>query len=1444
MARQSLLWTALPNGLSEDGAGVLVSVMVSPRLDPEGDPNLLSSFDKDWLDWPGTLRAATFRISYAGTAIEIPAAQRTGPSRVDTHSFGAFDSAVWSAVFRPDLPVAPYRFTDLSDHAVVSFDAVEVGERIRDLYARLATSPSTSHGELPTATELVDDPAWRELIDAVTTLDRDDTTVDYRTGLRKPDRMYEGYRKGRLPLAYTRYAELGKLALFHTPAQKPTPVVDRPRTDDPRIGASWMEHERKPLPTPAELAERLDFHRVVSAMNSYPTLLRKLGLVVDLILDRSLLAPAADAPLVAEVLFPEGALSVPSAPSVSPVTHARLSARGFRAVSNPSPPAGAFRVQRGLVDLDPKRFSVLEADVDGGALKLLGFARSLRRYVGDLESRANPVTRFEEQTGAPSLRGAGMTLVQTGRGGMLEERFEANRKKNEAAEKAFADQPVSAPELWAEDLVRGFRFDVWDRTTGLWRSLCRRRARYELANGVEVEPEAGEEEGTIRLGASRSPEPETNPVVHLHEAVVSWNGWSLAAPQPGRAILPDDGFDPTSEATLAEAPPGIEFRSLLQPVRGSLPRLRFGREYWLRARTVDLAGNSLAPRTSDFGTEQPGQRARPFLRYEPVAAPVLALVRPEGGATEIPREGESMHRIAIRSRNDAPADNASPTPEVARRFAVPPQVSVREAELHGRLDTDGRVDANLFDLLAHVKDRDAHDPEATLVEETLFTSGPLDPAPVASQWAVYRDGRSLTYLPDPLAEAAAVRIFGHPDLPDGESLEIPLYPEADGDPAVAWPEAAPWKIELFEQPGATLTFDRETRTLRIPLAKGDRATLRVSMRLSKQALREVMGIWRWIPAADRDALEAMALRGEHWMLTPWRTVELVHAVQRPLLAPEILRLQVDRDFGATAATPSFLASCSLKSTDRVELHAEWHEPSDDPEAAASRDIGIDRARGDVAFAVKITDPKSYATSGPAPGTPEHDIPAADRIEVGSFHRRGERRRHEFADTRYRRIEYWLEGTTRFREYLPADLLLEGGGPETTDEHVKVVGPRRVEWIKSSAPPPAPGILYVVPTFGWVRTEDERGNASSWRRGGGLRVYFERPWNVSGYGEMLAVVLPPADFAGDPDREPASSPLKNQVTQWGNDPIWDSAFVSGLAPKRESFPLARTGPDLTAAWLPAGAPVTEADQPPAPFQVRDLRTPNGAPVEVAPHDAFYDPDRKLWYCDIEVSQGASYWPFLRLALARYQPVSVPGAHLSQVVLADFMPLTADRWLSVNRTDDPRRRTVSVSGFTSDDSSGHRESPSISPSGVIEVWVERLEPELGEDFGWRRETGAVVQPKASIAGAVAGGLAEQAFERTSALAGRFVPADRLSQGLELYRDRRYAELASERLVEEIFPFLFLWRGEVTLPAGARDGERYRLVIAEYEEYLVDDRESDDPSATQKGRRLVFVEHVELR
>jgi hypothetical protein len=92
-------------------------------------------------------------------------------------------------------------------------------------------------------------------------------------------------------------------------------------------------------------------------------------------------------------------------------------------------------------------------------------------------------------------------------------------------------------------------------------------------------------------------------------------------------------------------------------------------------------------------------------------------------------------------------------------------------------------------------------------------------------------------------------------------------------------------------------------------------------------------------------------------------------------------------------------------------------------------------------------------------------------------------------------------------------------------------------------------------------------------------------------------------------------------------------------------------------------------------------------------------------------------------------------------------------------------------------------------------------------------------------------------------RFVAGPEIARARELHQSRHFGQLVAEGLVDKLFPFSNLWRGTVTVPEDFSPEARFRLVVAEFEEYLVDDLEPYDPVPTEKGRRLVFVEHVEL-
>ena len=180
-----------------------------------------------------------------------------------------------------------------------------------------------------------------------------------------------------------------------------------------------------------------------------------------------------------------------------------------------------------------------------------------------------------------------------------------------------------------EDLVRGYRIDIWDSITGKWQSLCRRTARYELEDGAVVVEAVPEEESDGSPGCdkvARIPTSNAEAAISARSArLVDRLEPGRTAPRP-RGQMPNDTVDTTPAQTEAEVPPGLKFKSRFKAVKGSLPRLRFGRTYWIRARAVDLAGNSLEPQTRTSDPRQPTDATRAYLRYEPIAAPVIALL--------------------------------------------------------------------------------------------------------------------------------------------------------------------------------------------------------------------------------------------------------------------------------------------------------------------------------------------------------------------------------------------------------------------------------------------------------------------------------------------------------------------------------------------------------------------------------------------------------------------------------------------------------------------------------------------------------------------------------------------------------------------------------------------------------------------------------------------------
>lgn len=1214
MRRQTVMFTALPNGFAapaaNGGARLRLSVLISHRLmTNEGMPKPQLAQFPDLLDWPA-----------AGIGFAV--AMNGGPTMPAAVTSPLPSSDLWQALFKPTTYVRPYSFPAMDNRVVRSFPAAHVMGFLKQQYTKVA-------GERPVDYPQVESIGNRQSFGQIAT---------YREPLRDPTH-------GQLPDMEKALEEQLNGVLAKSRAVPPSPAPS-PLMDFYQV--KRFHRSRNANPVYMDLPE-MDFHQAVAALGDYPELLRRMGLVFDL----EVSVPDAMPEQGTLRIVPSWAPTLATTALMTPWTHYEMDPVGiFRAASRPANP----EIRDGMLDLsDAAEYVIAPADIDGAALKAIDFANNLIRS----QSSRYKTADTPDKMSLPAMRSAGLSLMRTGRAIRLVRTLQEATQRNTQAEGG------AEVELHAEDLTRGYRVDVWDDRSGGWHSLCRRRGMYRFTDeNILVDHE---DEGIVTMGVTQASD-GSSPDVYLHESMLRWEGWSLSAPRPGRLIGTDDTAAEPETAAVTEF--GLEVHFL--PVPRSLPRLRFGTTYRMRARAVDLAGNS-APH--DLADDSAATQPIRYGRFEPVNSPAV-LLRAE------PTEGESAERLVIRSNYDTPSLAGTD------RHIAPPKAAQLLAETHGMFDAVDGVDKAAYDTIVPL--------ETTYSPTGIHTELQL----------------GMPYLPDPLGMGAT--FLG---LPGGSILT--QVPFADTG---TWPAWLPFRLLVEEGAGAP-HWDAPSRVLTVKLPKAEMIPVRISC-YPEEAGLDQMGLWQWLqeaglPPAHMSALRSVAARGVHWMLTPFRQLMLVHAVQQPLQIPQYQNLVAEKTLGGTFATLKDSVLVHGKSTLKLDVTADWDEPVDNLKEPAWRMLSCRAQAAEV------------------------QVQTAQTAVVLNH-------RHEFGDTRYRRVRYSGVATSRFKEYfhvrhtenmplvgesgqalahtevVPQSEQVQNAGGTVTyvrdrDYRIDYSGgtltrvaggaiadgsavqvayaylpgsvtreteaPVEVD-VLNSARPAAPKVLYVVPTFAWSTEEVPDGLAVN-RLGGGLRVYMERPWFSSGDGELLGAVLWTAPKLRLPLAGATRPPevLKPFVTQWGKDPIWLGGDTYTI-PSASHFP--------RAAATATGLTLEEAP---------------GTTFSVAGHKVGYDEERRLWYCDIEVDAGPAYFPFVRLALARYQPKSVPDAHLSRVVLADFAQLAPDRLATVIRDpSQPGFVAVTVCG------PGYTMSGAGRGASDMEVVVEKRRADVDGDLGW--------------------------------------------------------------------------------------------------------------------------------
>jgi hypothetical protein len=666
------------------------------------------------------------------------------------------------------------------------------------------------------------------------------------------------------------------------------------------------------------------------------------------------------------------------------------------------------------------------------------------------------------------------------------------------------------------------------------------------------------------------------------------------------------------------------------------------------------------------------------------------------------KDGEFLESMVIRSNfnqsvseYEAAHSMDNQVDHHSLRYLLPPKNSQLMAECHGKFD------------------KAFGDPvKAKEIYQIITSHEGLYQQDEKNKEKVYQESEvEIIYLPDPMAAGVALFLADDCENTHTQTFEPRLFSffskeeiKADNTDALDIPEdwykAGFIRIRL-EEGDYNTEWKPSARQLTWYLPKGIRTRIRFSTFWREQDLKDLSAIWQMIKnEAEGDLKEAreLAFSGQHWMVSPSREIELVHALQQPLDAPVMEDLLPNRQFAQTHADINIRFDIHGESTEKVEVQARWKEKWDDGISVSIKekqgrnsipDLLINY-HDDVVTRGTIPEPEqlklapvdnikqpqmkrfNMRSQGAFEAEPQ---PKARRLNIDyqrdnkayQLHRATRQRsvdslvnrvrfdveayrfnfvkrvnlrmqplKHQFGDTRHRWVDYRLLAASRYNEYF--DKIL-AANPELKTSRLS-------EWteqvnIPSSARPKAPEIDYIIPTFEWRKTQ----NAAAIRHqrlGGGLRIFIKRPWFSSGDDEMLGVVLPhnKSQLSSFVSQSPGYNP---DYTNWGIDPLLYSVQPPAYSPKVDDFFM---------------NPVID----------HDLSYPDKSTrAKVVAYPVQFDEERQLWYADMRLDAQNMYFPFVKLVLARYQPYSVrtdkEDVCLSPVVAANFTQLMPERQTTV-------------------------------------------------------------------------------------------------------------------------------------------------------------------------------------
>ena len=327
-ASQQITWTPIPNG--SQGGLVNVSVHIGPRLTPSSTPGLLSQFP-NWLDWPTSIASLAWTLRIANAAGQFAFVNATRITTATTSE----SLLLWQALFNASTLVNSFNYQSPSGDSLYSYPASYVRQDVVGIHTQVASQSPTGW---PDGASL--------LAGALSSLPQTDTQEQSAMATLLSDLPAPGVKQG------------GPIP------QRASPDASLDLVQVKLFLQALTASASAPAPTPPVI----DFHQAVSMVGRHPALARALGLIIDL----QIPSPALAAPTTIQ-LIPKYA----SATAISPIVN--IDSSTWLAVPRPTNP----NLAEGQLDMSGPDYELVEADLDGAALKLLAFSKTVYRSLND-----------------------------------------------------------------------------------------------------------------------------------------------------------------------------------------------------------------------------------------------------------------------------------------------------------------------------------------------------------------------------------------------------------------------------------------------------------------------------------------------------------------------------------------------------------------------------------------------------------------------------------------------------------------------------------------------------------------------------------------------------------------------------------------------------------------------------------------------------------------------------------------------------------------------------------------------------------------------------------------------------------------------------------------------------------------------------------------------------